>query len=294
MSHRTQIQTLAAHAAGRVRGLRTMLAGNPAATDLLAITGATSESVVAAINDLTDGLAATPLDRRVARGVAVYDSALPVWDSILLGSTISATAVVPSTASFFESIIRARFQTNATTNSNTALRTLTAFFYLSSTPDDLGGFDLRIRFGPSLMSPASKWFIGFREGAASISSATLISALQGIIGLGAEAGDANLSIFHNNLPGSATKINLGPSWPNTAGTYFYEFRLVNEPGAGQDVYWSLRRLNDDQFIDGRVVSTELPTPQTYLAFHMYTATGALADPVAIDFASLYVEHERLP
>jgi hypothetical protein len=70
-------------------------------------------------------------------------------------------------------------------------------------------------------------------GAIAISSTILVDTLLNCIGIGSDALDTNLQIFHNDATGTATKIDLGSNFPanRTAGaamTTMYSVSIYND------------------------------------------------------------------
>jgi hypothetical protein len=92
-------------------------------------------------------------------------------------------------------------------------------------------------------------------------SQILVNTLTNIIGVGSENGDANLQIFHNDASGTATKINLGASFPANrdavnAMTTVYSIILYNAPGSSSVIY---RVINNETGAVARgTIATDLP------------------------------------
>ena len=92
-------------------------------------------------------------------------------------------------------------------------------------------------------------------------SQILVNTLTNIIGVGSENGDANLQIFHNDASGTATKINLGASFPANrdavnAMTTVYSIILYNAPGSSSVIY---RLINNETGAVARgTIATDLP------------------------------------
>lgn len=92
-------------------------------------------------------------------------------------------------------------------------------------------------------------------------SGTLVSTLTNIVGVGSEVNDTNLQIFYNDATGTASKINLGASFPanRTAGaevTTVYSVILVNQPMSTSVVYRVVN--NETGAIATGTISTDLP------------------------------------
>lgn len=92
-------------------------------------------------------------------------------------------------------------------------------------------------------------------------SGTLVSTLTNIIGVGSEVGDTNLQIFYNDATGTASKINLGASFPanRTAGaemTTVYSITLLNQPASTSVTYRVVN--NETNAVATGTISTNLP------------------------------------
>ena len=100
-------------------------------------------------------------------------------------------------------------------------------------------------------------------------SGTLVSTLTNIIGVGSENGDANLSVFHNDGTGTATKVDLGVGFPanRTAGaisTTVYSIELYNEPSS-TNVKYKVTNSETGAIANG-TISTNLPLTSQGLNF----------------------------
>lgn len=108
------------------------------------------------------------------------------------------------------------------------------------------------------------------------------SSLLNIIGAGADSGDANLSIMHNDGTGSATKIDLGPSFPaNTRTADAYELILQCNPDV--TITFTVTNLTTGSTVSGNLAAgTNLPSALTLLAPQIWRNNGSTAAAVGID------------
>lgn len=100
-------------------------------------------------------------------------------------------------------------------------------------------------------------------------SGTLVSTLTNIVGVGSENGDTNLSVFHNDATGTATKVDLGVNFPSnrTVGaisTTVYSIELYNEP-MSTNVKYKVTN-NETGAIANGTISTNLPLTSQGLNF----------------------------
>jgi len=92
-------------------------------------------------------------------------------------------------------------------------------------------------------------------------SQTLVNTLTNIIGVGSENGDANLQVFYNDASGTASKINLGASFPanrdaSNIMTTVYSVILYNAPASSSVIY---RVINNETGAVARgTIATDLP------------------------------------
>jgi hypothetical protein len=148
-----------------------------------------------------------------------------------------------------------------------------------------GGFRYVCDFNISdtAFSSGTQQFYGMASSTADLNYGTvsgfLVSSLINIIGVGNETGDANLQIFHNDATGTATKIDLGASFPanRTAGaisTTVYEVQLINLPATTTVLY---RVINKETgAIATGTVATNLPDASLGLNFFASRCMSTLA------------------
>lgn len=116
------------------------------------------------------------------------------------------------------------------------------------------------------------------------------SSLINIIGVGADNGDTNLALFHNDGSGTATKVDLGANFPaQTLNTDLYELCLYCPPNAAY-VNYLVRRLNTGDNIEGQI-TTDLPAATQLLGYQFWRNNNSTALAVTLDVCSLIVETE---
>jgi hypothetical protein len=120
-----------------------------------------------------------------------------------------------------------------------------------------------------------------------ISSTTTVESLTNIIGMGSDATDTNLQIFHNDGSGTATKINLGASFPaNKTGAVAngeaYQLELYNVFGS-TSVKYRVRKLSDGTEVMG-TISTNLPT--VAIGPQIVRTSGSTSQNISIDLIQL--------
>jgi hypothetical protein len=200
----------------------------------------------------------------------------------------TATTRSVSSASFFGSFRRLGYVTAGTAGSSAGIRVTAAQYFRGSVPR-IGGFHFIARFGVSDAATVatSRLFVGLTSTTTVIGNVQP-STLLNIIGIGADSGDANLQIMHNDGVGSATKIDLGASFPSkTLSTNMYEISIFCAPN-GTTVYYEVSDLTSDIKVTGSL-STDLPAATQLLAYQLWRSNGTTALAAGLDIVSVYME-----
>lgn len=205
------------------------------------------------------------------------------------GGGTTATAVTLASTNFYTAMTRIRYAATTTAGTTATLRNNTAQWFLSSTAN-MGGFFAVFRFGVNAAATNQRLFFGFNPSTATMTNVAL-TGLPNIIGFGVDSGQTTFR-FLNNATGTATATDLGANFPaNTAATYFYEGSIFAPSGGGQNVFYSLQRLNDGLVASGNV-TTNLPALGTMLNWHAWTTNGSSATANSFDLQSVYVETDN--
>lgn len=118
------------------------------------------------------------------------------------------------------------------------------------------------------------------------------STQTNIFGVGADSGDTNLQLIHNDATGTATKVDLGINFPaNTSATDEYLFQCYNLQGQTSSIWWRLINVTSMISTDWAEVTTDLPvsTSGAYINPRLWRNNGstALAVRLAIMDMNLY-------
>jgi len=128
-------------------------------------------------------------------------------------------------------------------------------------------------------------------GGITISSTASVSSLLNMIGIGNDAGDTALSIFHN-AGGTSTKITLSATdFPcnRTAGaasTDIFKLELYNAIGSSSVLY-RVTNLTSGVVAQG-TLSSNLPASTTLLTFQAIRTSGASSNACSMDLTKLGV------
>lgn len=149
-----------------------------------------------------------------------------------------------------------------------------------------GGFDVTIYWiYETAFAPANqRSFVGMRAtGGADIGNVEP-DTLTSMFGIGAKAGDANLSEIHNDGSGTATMATLGADFPARANANLYRLRLKSEPFS-QSIQWFLTNLMSGAAASGTWTS-DIPANTTPLGVVVWGNNGSTAASVAIGLTEI--------
>lgn len=139
----------------------------------------------------------------------------------------------------------------------------------------LGGF--RVEFDYGVVTTQTTMRIVCGLGAAALTCTGDPSALTNFVAMACDAGDTNMQIMHNDGSGTATKVDLGSSFPKTANVVY---RVVLEAAAnGSTVDYTVTRLDSAATATG-TLSTNLPGSTTFLRPTVGFGNGSTASAAA--------------
>jgi len=238
-------------------------------TDTLEETGSTSVSEVPIKDFKAKFLAGgTSLSFAQGTGLAAVGSAvgasLASTNKFTRQSRTPTTAVTPSTSAI------AGIRTSQPPNLDS---------YLGTNSED-GGFEVVFYVGASsgFEVATARFFAGYWANSTAPTDVEP-SSLVNFVGLAADSADTNMQIMHNDGSGTATKIDLGSSFPkpSTNSEHIYKVEIV-APG-GLTVNYTVTELLSGAVAQG-VINTDLPSATTGLGFNGYlSAGGTSAQPV---------------
>jgi hypothetical protein len=228
---------------------------------------------------------------RIARWNAVNGATAPSIDGLAVTAVGTAAAQSVAATNFYTGRVRMRYSSTTTAGAAAGIRSTTAQWFLSSTPNE-GGFFFVARVGLGVITATNRVFVGLSTTAAALAAGTNPSAFLSMIGFGCDSTHTTLRFMCNDASGTATMVDLGANFPSqTAATQFYEFRLFAPSGGGQRVFWSAHRLNDGAVVSGEVTA-DLPALNALLAAHIHHSNGTTAAAASIDIQSLYIESDN--
>lgn len=154
-----------------------------------------------------------------------------------------------------------------------------------------GGFHYVCQWGPAtgVTTATNRGFNGLRNLTAAPTDVEP-SSLVNLIGMGWDAADTNIQMMHNDASGTATKIDLGASFPVPSAdrTKAYELVLFASPADTSQVQYRVTDLGTLAVASGSI-TTDLPTTTTFLAPQGWMSVGGTSSVIGIALGQLYIE-----
>ena len=160
-----------------------------------------------------------------------------------------------------------------------------------------GGFYFRSVWGPAtgVATTTLRAYWGVR-GSTTAPTDVEPSTLVNIVGMGWDAADTNIQIMHNDATGTATKIDLGASFPvpTVDRTSLYQIELFSPPGTTQSVQYRVVDMSNGTETTG-TITTDLPATSQALCFNCYASAGGTSSVVGIGIerVELFLFPERI-
>lgn len=184
--------------------------------------------------------------------------------------------------------------TTASATAVAGLRGNALMFGVGGTAANLGGFTFSMRWGVGRGATVSthRAFCGMRG---SVSAPTDVnpSTLTHIVGMGYDSADTNVQIMHNDGSGTATKIDLGASFPKptTNDTSMYEIILFAPPGTTQSVSYEVTNIVNGAVATG-TITTDLPPTTQLVAPNSYVSVGGTSSTIGFVSSGFYIETDE--
>jgi hypothetical protein len=157
------------------------------------------------------------------------------------------------------------------TGAGTSVYAQTPDFCWRGNAAGLGGFYCSIRFGLELVGLDARGFFGLKSASGGLGIGNVDpDTLTDLIGVGANHGEANLSLINNDASGAATKSDLGANFPFDVDLV-YEIHLACKPNDSA-IYWGLRNLSSGNSTSGSV-SSDLPANTVFLSLIQWVNNG---------------------
>lgn len=184
--------------------------------------------------------------------------------------------------------------TTAATSAVAGFRGGAAQFTIGGGAAGQGGFSLSMTVMPAtgISNGSHRLFAGMRNSTAAPTDVNP-STLTNICGLGYDAGDTNLQFMHNDGSGTATKIDLGSSFPKPSSdrSKAYQLLLYAPPGTTQSLSYLVIDLETGAEASG-TVTTDLPSTTTALNDYAYISVGGVSSVVGLAIGFSVVETDN--
>lgn len=206
------------------------------------------------------------------------------------GNTVTGTATTRTvtTANMLTSLRRLGYVTATTAGASAGTRHNLLQFWRGNAPS-LGGFTYVARFGISAVNADMRWFVG-QVGSASVIANVNPSTVLNTIGFGMDSGDTNVQFITNDGTGSATKTDMGATFPAAVVGQVYEVRIFCAPN-GTFIGGSIENLNTGVVSTQMNITTNIPSSTTLMSPQIWVNSGTTASAVAIDVISQYTESD---
>jgi hypothetical protein len=154
-----------------------------------------------------------------------------------------------------------------------------------------GGFYFVTRWGPAtgVATATNRSFIGMTTATANATDVQP-SSLLNMMGIGWDAADTNMQFMKNDGSGTATKVDLGASFPvpTVDRTKAYDVTIFCPPH-GPQVFYELRDLDTEAVVSGASGSTDLPAVTTLLSPRGWISVGGTSSVIGFALAKLYID-----
>lgn len=210
---------------------------------------------------------------------------LTATQAFAVGGTATSSPV--ASTNFFTSLKKLMFVGAATATAAATVRGAVLSYFRGAIAG-IGGFKQILRFGCGDLAAITdpKCFYGMRASIGAIVASQDVLTLTNVIGVGNKAGDANLSVIHNDASGNITEIALGASFPahvlaTDANPPVYRLEVTAKSGIDSV---TVKITNETTGVSAtHVLTTNLPAQSEMLASAMYRSNNATAASAIIAF-----------
>jgi hypothetical protein len=212
----------------------------------------------------------------------------------LPGPTAVGTATAASIATTSRFTLSPRTDYLVTTAATTAIagfRGANTVVTCGGASSDLGGFRMSLIWGPAtgVATTTNRAWAGLSNVTAAPTDVEPSTTLT-MVGMGWDAADANVQMMFNDATGTATKVDLGASFPvpTTDKSAMYKLELYSPKGTTQSVQWRVTELIGGAVAQG-TQTTDLPTTATLLAPRAWMSVGGTSSVIGMALFGLYLD-----
>lgn len=226
----------------------------------------------------------------IARGYRAQHNSTTVLSENIATGTLQGTATAVAVSNTSIQTKKTRLKIGVSTpaaNGICGYRSTSAFNIMET------GWKICVAFGVSDtgFNTGARQFYGMTSSTASlgISSTVTVASLTNIVGIGSDATDTNLQIFHNDGTGTATKIDLGSNFlanrtSGAAATDFFVLDMYN-PFNSNTVYYKVTSLENNFTVEGSI-SSDLPSNTTPITIQAVRTSGSSSNACSFDISQL--------
>lgn len=204
----------------------------------------------------------------------------------------TATIAVMSTANKHQMTPRLDYLvTTASTSAVAGYRGTLGQVTVGGPAADEGGFRFGQVWGPAtgVATTTHRCFMGLTN---NIGAPTDVqpSTVVNCCGMGWDAADANIQMIFNDGSGTATKVDLGSSFPvpTVDRTSLYKLEMFSPKGTTQAVYWRVTDLVSGAVATG-VQTTDLPSTTTLMQPRGWMSVGGTSSVIGIALVGIYID-----
>lgn len=203
----------------------------------------------------------------------------------------TATVAVMSTANKHQMTPRMDYLATAATNAVAGYMGTLGMVTVGGPAADEGGFRFGQVWGPAtgVATATHRAFMGLTN---NISAPTDVqpSTVINCCGMGWDAADANIQMIFNDGSGTATKVDLGSSFPvpTVDRTSLYKLEMFSPKGTTQAVYWRVTDLVSGAVATG-VQTTDLPSTTTLMQPRGWMSVGGTSSVIGIALVGIYID-----
>lgn len=168
-----------------------------------------------------------------------------------------------------------------------------ALSYGTGNAAGLGGFYYVCRFGPAtgVATTTNRCYVGM---VATTTAPTDVepSTLLNRLGCGWDAADTNIQILHNDASGTATKVDLGASFPVPTAdrTKVYELAMFCAPNT-TTINYEFTDIGTGAVATGNY-STDIPANTVLMGPTGWMSVGGTSSVIGLALISLYIETDQ--
>lgn len=204
----------------------------------------------------------------------------------------TATPVTPAVTNLYTRIPKIEYLvTAASTSAIAGFRSLTNFVSVGGTGTGIGGFHYIGTWGPAtgVATSTNRAFFGLSNINSTPTDVEPSTVLNSVF-MGWDAADTNIQMMRNDGSGTATKIDLGASFPVPTAdrSSMYSLELYSPPGSTQIVYYRVDNLVTGATTSGNF-NTKLPSTTTLLSPRAWMSVGGTSSVIGIGVTSIYLD-----